>query len=497
MLNFLRVQNVIMKTLNSLVDSMNKEEVRHLKLYLNRTSSKGARKDEMLFNYIRKAQENYDEERIQQKLYKAEDKNAFYRLKNRLTEDISKSLTLQYFHHSEGNTVLYNVALSRHFQQKRQYRLAFHYLNKAEKKANGILGYELLDLIYSDFIKLSHESLSVNPEEYIEKRKKNRSHLNQLQEIDDILAALIYRIKTSQNFSEKNYQIIDLLQKTVDDFSNTPNIEQSPVLRLKIYQSVSRILLQQHDYKSLEEYLLKTLTEFTKESLFDKTNHDTKLQMLTYLANTLNKNNKQEESLKYTAMLKESMTEFGGFLHDKYLLYYYNALVLNYKDIDKNKAIEILHEARENAIIRKTPLNMVIIYLQLALQYFDIKSFKQANKNIVRLKIDDGYKSLDKAFQLKINISELIIRYEMEDSDYVEYLIPQVRKEFKELLLDSNYERQKTILEVIERIIYVDRLEKDEQLMAKVNYIIGTMTFEEAADIDLINYNEWLSGKLK
>ena len=74
-----------MSILNQLVGFMSKEDVRHLKLYLNRTrSNKDNRKDVELFDYIRKTGQKYDESRIFQKLYDSKDKNALYRLKNRL-----------------------------------------------------------------------------------------------------------------------------------------------------------------------------------------------------------------------------------------------------------------------------------------------------------------------------------------------------------------------------------------------------------------------------
>ena len=101
------------------------------------------------------------------------------------------------------------------------------------------------------------------------------------------MAALSYRIKVAQNFAKQNTEVVDLLQKTVIDFAKSKDVKNSLVLRFKIYQSVSIILLQQQDYKSLEKYSLKTFNEFTKEKLFNKNDHDTKLQMLTYLINSL------------------------------------------------------------------------------------------------------------------------------------------------------------------------------------------------------------------
>jgi len=261
-----------MNTLNRLIESMNKEEIRHLKLFLNRTNAKGERKDVNLFDYVRKSGEDYHEQRILNKLYGKPDKNAFYRLKNRLIEDIGKSLSLQYFSHSDGNLVLHYVNLSRHFQMRHQYDLAFHFLRKAEKRASASMNYELLDLIYADFIRLSIDSLAVNPEDYIKKRKSIGAKLSRVRQIDDVLAAVIYRIRTSANYSPEDTSILDLLQSTVDDFTNDPQIKESPVLRMKIYQAVSRLLLQQRNYEALEDYLQTTWKEFTDEGLFNKNN---------------------------------------------------------------------------------------------------------------------------------------------------------------------------------------------------------------------------------
>ena len=66
-------------------------------------------------------------------------------------------------------------------------------------------------------------------------------------------------------------------------------------MRLKIYRAVSQILLQRHEYIALEEYLEKTYSDFNKEKLFNKSNHESKLQMLTYMVNCLHKNGKCNE----------------------------------------------------------------------------------------------------------------------------------------------------------------------------------------------------------
>lgn len=486
-----------MNILPEVIGHMNKEEIRNFKLFLNRTEKSGERKDELLFDLMRKQFPDYDEEKILKKLYQTEDKNALYRLKNRLFEDIGKSLTLHYYDANEYNIILNYLFLSRLFQSKRQAPTAFYYLNKAFRKANENEHLEWLDIIYGEFIKLSHETLEINPEEYIQKRKDNRSKLNKVQEIDDILAALIYRIKVSQNFAKQNTEILQLLQKTVNDFAKSKDVKNSPVLRFKIYQSVSRILLQQQDYKSLEKYLLKTYDEFNKEKLFNKNNHDTKLQMLTYLINSLFKNKKIDLSLEYVSKLKLAMDEFGKQLHDKYLFYYYNSLVINYSVKNIDKAIEILHEAKDNTVIKQLSIYNVFVYLNLAVLNFDKKNFKESLKHLIKPMMQDSFKHLDEAWHLKLAVFELMIRYELNDFDYLEHRCERIRKEYKKLLKNEDYVRQKQIVTIIEKMLNApEGVKKNKQLLSEINALLDGVMVKSSSDTDIINYSDWLRMKV-
>ncbi|HTL81907.1 MAG TPA: hypothetical protein VL651_09400, partial [Bacteroidia bacterium] len=339
-----------MKTLQHIIGMMNKEEVRHLKLFMGRTNAGEERKDVELFNYIRAHNEDYDETRIQHRLYGPRDKNALYRLKNRLLEDIGKSLALQYIDENDFNLVLHQLVLARMFLSKSQSQVALHYLQRAEKKALAADSPGLLDLVYGEYVKFAQETLEINPADYIKKRKQNREQLNHVQEIDDILAEVVYKVRTTQNFSGQDYRMIESLRKKVNEISKHKTTRNSIQLRFKIYHSLSRILLQKQDFVSLEKYLKQTFEEFTTENLFNRNNHDTKLQLLTYLANAQYKNREFEESLQSAARLKEAMNEFGGSLHDKYLFFYYNILVINYSEKDVEKAIGILNEAKENPV---------------------------------------------------------------------------------------------------------------------------------------------------
>lgn len=485
-----------MDVLNQVIEGMNKEQVRFFKLFISRSREVEDRKDAELFDFIRKSGEKYDEKKIHKRLYGEDSKNSFYRLKHRLLQDLNKSLMVQHFDDDQVVYILHLLALEKYYYNKNNIRCATYFLKKAEREASRIENYELLDIIYGEFIKLSHELVSINPEIYIEQRKKNQDHIHQLRVIDDILAVVSYKMKITQNFSANENPVTPLLQKTLNELSQDKALKKSPQLRFKIYHAVSRILLQKREYKALEDYLLAIFKEFETEKLFNKNNHDTKLQMLVFIVNTLFKNGKLKESLKYSEKLKTAMDEFQRLFYDKYLFFYYNSLVINYSKFDAAKAIEILEEMKTNAKLKSTPFYEMFVYANLAVLLFDQRNYHASIRNLNKVYLLEGYKNADRALQFKIAIAELMIRYELNDFDILEIKIEQVKKDYKEILKRKEAEREKTMLSIIKRMIDTDNIRKDKVLLTNIQSILNAEEQQAEGDTEVINYKIWLKEKI-
>ena len=484
-----------MNTLQKIIATLNKEESRFYKLFTSRTNRLKERKDVVLFDYIKHHIEDYNEDFIAKKLYK-ENKNAFYQLKNRLLKDLNKSLMLQHLPKEKDIYILQSILLSRIYKRKGDVELSFYFLKKAEDKAKEIEAFELLSIIYAEIIKLSYDMVSIDVEEYIAKQKENKTKLDQVQEIDQILAAASYRIKTVQNFSGKNDPVLNVLEKVVKEFAKNKDIPKSPKFRFKVYLTISRILLQKHDFAALEEYLLHTYKKFSKDKIFNKTNHEHKLMMLIYLTNCLYKTHKLKKSLEFAEILRKGMGEYGGFLRDKFLFYYYNALVINYSVLDKKEALKILEEARKNRIIKQLPTYTVFIYLNTALVYFDQGKYRMAIKNLSRLLLHNDFVDIGKSFQLKIYIASLIIRFELGDFDTIESRLKYIHRIYKEVLSNEDFSRDTRLIEIISKLIYCNNLKQDKKLLAKINALVAEISDDTADDVDVINYNIWLKSKL-
>ena len=483
-----------MDILNRIIGGMNKEQIRFFKLYATRFS-KGDRKDLKLFDYIRKTGERYDETKVFDRLYPQGGKNPFYRLKNRLLGDLNKSITIQFFDEEETMSALHHLSLARYHFLKNNFEASHYFVRKAESKAQSVENYELLDVIYGEFIRLSHEKTAINPEDYIAKRKTNRVAIDSLRAIDDVLAAVAYRLKITQNFSPEENPVLPLLQKTVNDFSAGGDLVRSPKLRFKLYHAVSQILLQRRDYLALEEYLLGVYHEFAGEKLFTRNNHDTKLQMLTYLVNALFKNNRLEESLRYAEELRKAMEEYHHLLYDKYFFFYYNSQVINYSKLDINKAITILEDLRENEKIKANSFYTTFVFLNLVLLYFDKKQYKEAIKLLNKLYQLDGYRSTDPAIRFRIAVAELIIRYELKDFDLLEYKIGQVRSDFKAYLKQAENRKEKEFIGILRSIINSADFLEQKNLVKRVIKFLEASTLTPDEDTEIISYKKWLSEK--
>lgn len=482
-----------MDIVSEIIESLNKEEVRFFKLYHSRMQT-GERKDILLFDYIRKNGNEYDEQKIFQKLYDDGNKNAFYRLRNRLMSDLNKCLLLQHYNEEETLAAINMLALSKFYGTKSQHKLAAYFLKKAESRSLALESFELLDLIYGEFIKLSHDLLHINPEEYIQKRRDNQEKIRQLRSIEDVIAVLSYRLKITQNFSKSDQPVLELLQKTVDDFLHDPEIRKSPKFRFRIYTAVSHILLQNRDYVTLESYLLNTYKEFSKLKLFNKNNHDTKLQMLTYLVNSLFKNDKLKISLQYTSELHAAMEEYGRILYDKYLFFYYNSLVINYSKLDKYKAIEVLEDIRDNKVITATPFYEIFIYLNLGVLHFDLKKYRESIRFISQLYQLSSFQNADRSLQLKIAVMELMVRYELSDFEYLDYRISRIKKEYKDLLRADEFLKEKEFLSIISRLQLAGA---NQSGLRKIKEFIDNYKDTTNTDDEIINYGYWLGDKIK
>ena len=144
-------------------------------------------KDLKLFDIIKKnINQDYSKKAI--KSLKVTSNN-FYQLKNRIYNDLNNSGVATHFKRSTVKSFSF-ILLSRIYKNKGELDLAYHYLKIAEKEAIKLELFEILAIVYSEIIELSHELISIDLDSYLFLKKENSKVRAEIEDIDTHLAKL-------------------------------------------------------------------------------------------------------------------------------------------------------------------------------------------------------------------------------------------------------------------------------------------------------------------
>ncbi|MDW8334406.1 MAG: hypothetical protein RMM53_09350, partial [Bacteroidia bacterium] len=425
-----------MDTLVELIRSMRREEIRRLKLY-----ARGEAKSLQLFDFLRRSD---DEQAAAQKLYPgAKDKNAYYRLKNRLAELIEKSQADLHSSDSRRTRAVRSVLLARVYLDKNMPEIARRFLLRAEKDALAQEDFELLDLIYGHLIQTAQFLADVHPQAYVERRRENARRLDVLRETEDWLAVVNFTLKINQNIAPE-------VEKIPPPPPAVFEPTQSLRLAIKFFDARVKWLLHLRDYAELENYVRQTFETFERQNLFDESTQADKLRMLTYLINALYKNDKIEQAAEYVERLGREIEAYDRKYYRQYSFFYYNSLVYAYSRTRPLKAIEVLRFLKTSEVLKQNEFYTNFVYTNLAYLLYEQKRYAEAAKELTQLYLTDVYKAAGEEFRFKVAVTECIIRFEMGDPDAVERRIEQIRREYAAIL--ENYERERRFLELLFRL---------------------------------------------
>lgn len=485
-----------MDILNQLIERLTKDELRFLKMYYGANGGKD-RKDLLLVDYVRQSGGKFKEEKIVPKLgYSLNDKNSYYRLKNRVIEDIGDALVQLYTHKNDLYQLQQYLTLYNVYHSRNLFKACLFYLKKAERLARQIEAYDLLDMVYANFIRLSADLTEVNPEQYIDLRQENEELLVLLKELDNLLATVNYRLKLTQNFGAGDSKKLQRLQDLVQLIARRTTGRYSKNLQTRIYKALSQVLVQQHNYKALQKLASENYRQFEKHQWFDKDNHDLKLQMLTYLANALYKNGLYKESLDYTEELGQEILAFQKIHYDRFVFFFYNLQMLNYTELNPSEALKVLDAFEQLMRKKKNYYYDTFIYLNRSGLLYDAGRYQEALKSLVKLYVSDNYRDADTAFKFKVEITEALITYESGDYQMLTYRLEQILKDYRALKNQRPYNRDFEMLQLLQRMAESANIKRDDSLQKSMRLFMNRKVETGVEDSELIKYRGFLEKKL-
>jgi hypothetical protein len=160
------------------------------------------------------------------------------------------------------------------------------------------------------------------------------------------------------------------------------------------------------------------------------------------------------------------------------------------------KAIAILLELEDNEKLKKTPFYTVFVYLNLSIFYFDLADYRESIKRLNQLYHHEKFASTADPLRFRVAILELLIRIELDDTDFLEYRMKQIRKDFSVHLENQENIRESMLLGLVSDMFLKGISPRDERLKDRIKLFTKT-TSSRSEDAELVNYNRWLNGKLK
>ncbi|MEZ4887653.1 MAG: hypothetical protein R3E32_23165 [Chitinophagales bacterium] len=482
--------------LTELINSLNKEELRNFKIYATRThQSEEGKKIIDLFEGIQNDQMDEFGDDLIAELYPNGNKNAYYRLKNRLVEDIEHSLLMLNRKKYERFKIFNWLQLARIFSYKSDYEKAFFYLKKAEKLAIKEVTFDLLNIIYDEIIGLCGVYYTIDPQKYLERKQKNRVKQDATQKAEILMATIGYKLRKT-NFAHNDNAVIDKLNQIIAELSVAEEYLDDHNIQRQIHICVKNVLLQKRDFVALEQYLIQSLHDFEEKKLF--VNAAQKILMLSWIVNVSTKNKKFEQSLQYAEQLHKLIMDDNRAYYDKYIWLYHQSLIINYSFLGRNReVIDLLEEVEHNPKLKGNIFYDVFVYLNLAASYYCEKQVDKALGNLAMVLATDLYKTLADNLQLNVSILELILRIETHDFEYVAHRLRDIKRRFSKELKQTAYQREKQFLQILQDVAFKAEPFRSKKVQTKIQEFLTLYKDIELGSNETINYVLWLQSKLQ
>ncbi|WP_425077366.1 hypothetical protein [Psychroserpens sp. S379A] len=484
-----------MTDLNTIVSTFSSEEQVQFITYLERKNKRNDTKNIQLFKLLVKNE--LDSKALCKAIYKSDNKVAYHALRKRLYQsliDFIANTNLEGENSVDIQIIKY-ILTSRTFLTKKQPKVAYALLDKAEVLAQEHSLFPILNEIYHTKIQYAYLNPSVNLESLIVKFKVNQNNLFQEEELNMVYA------KIRQTLSDISYKgkVLDF-QNILNNTLAEHNIDINDSMSFKsLYQLMSIVSISAFvtkDYLNIEPFLLETYSKIKRHKLKDRQLYY-HIQIVYMIANTLFRNKKFDASLAYLTQMKTLMESqrkkhYKTFERKHILL---ESLNLNYSN-HKAEAIKLLEPYKtsnhpDKEAVLDIQLSLIMIYIQDA-------KFKEALHILSKFYHTDKYyiEKAGKEWVLKKNLIEIILHIELNNIDLVESRLLSFKRHYNNYLKLIGQERVITYLKFVTDYYKHPETVTSETFKHKVEASFNWVEAEQE-DIFVMSFFAWLKSKME
>ncbi len=488
-----------MDDLKTTLDTLDEEDKQALAAFIQRQKQKKHRKDLELLRLLQ-LQKPLTSEQIIAKLYKNEPNPvAYYALRKRLMRHLADFIMLRRMEEdtTASAPIMGMLALARYLFEVRLDKLAWAYLRKAEKLAQTNEQYDLLNTIYNLQIDKAGNEFADELDHIITKRNHNKLSADE-EERANIANSIINKRLQDVRRQGSDMHFNRIIQEVLKEYGLSEAVSKRPALLYKLMSIARSAILASKDFLSFEPYIISQYQETEQQYGFSKANQYYKLSLLYMIAHVLYRNKKFTASADYLEQLKVGLEGEGkghyAYFYPRYVfLRVANLIFLRRND----EAIKLMEQLLQKTSLALSTRDELTAKLALSFSYFTQQAYGKANRVLMGIKRSDKWceGKMGREWVLKKNLGELIIQFELGNTDLLLNKLRSIERVFKDLLQDPNYSNVNRYLALIKFLVDNPDAVTRPAFIQHVEETLEYTTFERT-DIQAISFYAWLKAKM-
>lgn len=484
-----------MTNLNTIVSTLSSEERHQFIKYLEKKNKRSDTKNIQLFKLL--AHKDLSSKALCKTLYNNENKIAYHALRKRLYQsliDFIANTSLEEENSIDMQLIKYILA-SRTFLIKKQAKIAYDILDKAEALAQDHSLFPMLNEIYHTKIQYAYLNPSIDLDTLTSTYKANQKN----HYIEEALNMVYAKVRETLNAITYNSEVLDfetILTTSLTEYNISFNDSMSFKSLYQLMAIVSISAFVTKDYLKIEPFLLETYSKIKTHKLKDK-QLNYHIEIVYMIANTLFRNKKFKDSLSYLELMKRLMEKQRKKHYKTFELKYHLLLALNLNyTYHQNEAIvhlESYKQSKHNDI--ETLLD---IQLSLAMFYIQSSRFKYAQLVFSKFHHTNRYYT-EKAgitWVIKKNLVDIILQIELGHIDLVESRLLSFKRQHSSYLKQIAQERVITYLNLVNHYYKRPETVTSKAFKDKVNSSFDWITTKQE-DIFVMSFYAWLKSKIE
>lgn len=487
-----------MDLLKEVIEGLDETERKEFKTFINRFRKKSSRIDLQLFNLYCTNKYRRREEIISM-LYQEDSKvEAYHGTRRRLVKHLVEFIPLHMKSAAAGSerSIENLLLVSRFLFGKQLDKAAWTFLKQAEETAKKAENYNLLNMIYSMQIEYSGSDFAPDLKAIILQKEKYQRLAMEDDNANIANQVIRYELENSKR-DGKEIELDKIIRNVLRKYDLKEEVLRRPKLIYNIMAIVRSSILFKKDFHHFEPYVEAKYKEVEKKGYFNEFNHYYKVNMLYMLAHVKYRNKRFGEAERYLELLHENINLYQKSeyfrIYPKYILLL--AAVKSYSGHNKN-AIPLLENLLGNKKIKLTHAVYFNSVLNLITYYFQMENYKKAIRLYQEIGSSDKWltKIMGKEWVLKKGVAEILIQYELGNSDMVDKRIQSLLKGFKDIFHRPVYKRIEIYLSLVKKLNDNPHIASTQSFREMLDEAFEYVSMEEE-DIQATTAFCWLKAK--